>query len=123
MSSSSPLPTEEELLLVKEYAVLPVMLDILEGDSKLIGRSELKLSRLYSKQLKHIQGAVFERQLVVKKQLQRQHIRIITLKRTDVSLQVQYQCRGYQHSMELRWEIVYADIQLRLGHHLQLTME
>ncbi|MDO7905230.1 hypothetical protein Q5741_02230 [Paenibacillus sp. JX-17] len=119
---SSPLQTEEELLLVKEAAILPYMFDVLERDIAMLRQAALKLPEPYIARLQAAQNRVLERQLQLKQLFRQGDIRIIEARRTEFSLQVEYKCRGYTHRMELLWEIVRADIEIRLADELHIDL-
>jgi hypothetical protein len=121
--SISPLQTEEELLFVKEFIILPVMIDVLEKDIHTMNTVGLKMPRIYISSLRMIQKTVLTRQHLLKNELRSRGIKIFEQQRTKASLQAQYQCRGYQHRMELLWDIVKAEIEVKLAAHLPIDPE
>ncbi|MGZ9584723.1 hypothetical protein [Paenibacillus marinisediminis] len=121
--AGSPLQTEEELLLVKESVILPIMFEVLEKDMQEMKNSGLKMSELYIDNLRTIQTAVLTRQYVLRKELRARQLKIIEVHRDETFLKVSYQCRGYQHKMDLLWEFVKANIEIRLTADFHLNLE
>ncbi|MBO2944998.1 hypothetical protein JJQ72_13555 [Paenibacillus sp. F411] len=117
----SPLQTQEELLLVKESAVLPVLLDVLERD--LAGMEGSGLTKLYVQRVKEIQSSIMTRLSLLKHESRSRSIAIIHTRRREHSLHVSYLCRGYRHQMELQWDFVKADLERRLAGVLLINLE
>ncbi|NMO94607.1 hypothetical protein [Paenibacillus lemnae] len=118
---TSPLQTEEELLLVKACAVLPVLLDSLEQDLR--SMQAAGVNSLYIERLKDLQKSIITRLTQLKKNSRARSIIIMETRRKEHSLQIIYQCRGYQHQMELQWDFVKADMERRLAGALHLNLE
>ena len=119
--NTSPLQTEEELRIVKECAILPVMLDVLEKDIRSMETSGL--TTLYIDRLKSIQQSVMVKLSQLKRECRARHIDIVETHRKEYSLLLRYRCRGYQHHMELQWDFVKASIEQRLAEALHIRLE
>ncbi|MNW44586.1 hypothetical protein D3C74_218240 [compost metagenome] len=56
--TQAPLETEKDLQLVKEYILLPILWDVLEGDIKALGTVQLKMDVVYVKALRSAQDLI-----------------------------------------------------------------
>ncbi|CAM4251823.1 hypothetical protein [Paenibacillus tarimensis] len=119
--SSSPLQTEEEIQLIKEYILLPVMFDVLERDIQTMDTLRLKLPHFYIRSLQAVQKTVLMRQIALRKELARRGMKVIHEERRTACLRARYLCRGYEHKMDLIWEIVKAEIEVALAAHFQIS--
>ncbi|KKO52160.1 hypothetical protein [Paenibacillus sp. DMB20] len=119
--SASPLQTGEELQMVKESAILPILLDVLEKDIRSMEASGL--TELYVQRLRAIQKSAMARLSQLKKDCRARSIIIMETRRKEYSLLLRYQCRGYRHHMELQWDFVRADIEQRLAEALHISLE
>jgi len=118
--AGSPLQTEEELLLVKEAIILPIMFDLLEKDMQLMKGCYLKMGDLYSHQLHRIQTSVLTQQYALRKEMRERQLKIVQVEQDPFFIRVSYTCRGYQHQMKLLLEVIDANIEVRLAaacHH------
>lgn len=121
--AQSPLQTEEELLLVKELVILPVMFDVLEKDIQFLRSSSFNMFNIYAELISRIQNAALSKQYELRKQLRTRRMKLIEVKRDDSFLKVLYECRGYQHRMDLLWEVVRANIEMQLYADFHLSLE
>lgn len=113
--AGSPLQTEEELLLIKESLILPIMIDELEQGMQYMKHHYMKMAELYIENLHHVQSITLSRMYTLKKELRTHQLKIIEMEQDEYFLKATYLCRGYQHQMVLLWEVVYANIELRLA--------
>ncbi|SMF87908.1 hypothetical protein SAMN05661091_4003 [Paenibacillus uliginis N3/975] len=119
--STSPLQTGEELQIVKECTILPILLDVLEKDIRSMETSGL--TDLYIGRLREIQRSSMTRLSRLKNDCRARSITIMETHRKEYSLLLRYRCRGYQHHMELQWDFVRADIEQRLAKALHISLE
>ncbi|GAB6929761.1 hypothetical protein JCM10914A_37440 [Paenibacillus sp. JCM 10914] len=119
--SASPLQTEEELLSVKECVILPLVLDVLEQDIHRMKPSGI--SPDYLQHLQAVQKMTFTKLAALKRSCRARGIAILNTQRRQHSIHIRYRCRGYQHDMELMWDFVRADIQIRLAEILHISLE
>lgn len=119
--STSPLQTREELQMVKECAILPFLLNVLEKDIRSMEASGL--TELYVERLKEIQRSFLTKLTQLKRNCRTRSIMIVESHRKEYSLLLRYRCRGYEHHMELQWEFVKADIEQRLAEVLHISLE
>lgn len=120
--AGSPLQTEEELLLIKEALILPIMIDELEQGIQYMKQHYMKMAELYIENLHHVQSITLSRMYMLKKELRNRQLKIIETEKDEYFLKASYLCRGYQHQMVLLWEVVYANLELRLAAAFHITL-
>lgn len=119
---SNRLETEEDLRLVKEYLLLPWLLDAVERDKKLMKAAGLKFNQVYLKQLDQAQDAISKDLHMIRKQMREQGLKVYEQERGDIALQAKYLCRGYHHKTSMLWTYVYAELKVRLAMYLDVDI-
>lgn len=119
---SNRLETEEDLRLVKEYLLLPWLLDAIERDKKKMKAAELKFNQVYMKQLDQAQDAISKDLYEIRKQMRAGGLKVYEQERTDIALQAKYLCRGYHHKTSMLWTYVYAELKVRLAMYLDVDI-
>jgi hypothetical protein len=120
---SVPLQTEQDVHAVKTCLILPVLMDVLERDIGTLNTLKLKMPAIYVRTLRAIQTRVAGELSAAHKGMRGLGIRIYGEERTRAGLTAQYLCRGYHHSILLLWDLVKADIEVRLAAYLNLDLE
>lgn len=116
-----PYRTEEEAGWVKEFLLLPLILDLMEMDLRLVlsGSSPFKLPELYGAVLRGLQSRI-TRELGQIRQKMRQHgIKVYEQHRTRTGLEARYLCRGYQYEFSMLWSFARAEIDRRVTFYLE----
>jgi hypothetical protein len=98
-------------------------MDVLERDIGTLNTLKLKMPAIYVRKLRAIQSRVSGELSTGHKEMRRLGIRIYGEERTKAGLAAQYLCRGYHHSILLLWDLVKADIEVRLADYLNLDLE
>ncbi len=116
-----PMPTREELTLVRAYATLPFLANIVEKNLKQIELSSYTLKPLYISTtlilLEHIHTDFTK----VKKTLKQHNIRIFNEETLDAGMKYKYICNGYEGEFTLIRDVLRAEIGAKLNayiHHL-----
>jgi len=107
--------TEEETELVKRSIILPIVLDVLAHDIRVLQGSRAKMNRLYIRQLHALQDRVSLELFHVRRQLRRAGIKVFRQERARLGLAAEYLCRGYRHSFTMLWGVVRAEVETELG--------
>lgn len=118
-----PLLTKEELEMVKEAVLFPVMLDEIQNDIEKIKRINLKLDLLFVVSLQNIQKRIFKDNRALKTMLRERGIRIYDERLTSLGIEAEYKCRGYHHQLSLLWSVIRADILQKASHYMNITLE
>lgn len=125
MMKHIPLQTEQEGQLVKQLALLPVVLDVLERDIAALQTVPLKMRGIYVQCLQYAQDQATLDLSHVRKQLRQRGIKVYEQRRTHLGIELQYVCRGYEHQFSILWSFVKAEVErwLRQSFRLQLADE
>ncbi|OPA77426.1 hypothetical protein BVG16_13275 [Paenibacillus selenitireducens] len=119
---SIPLQTEVDFTLVKQYVILPIVLDVLERDMQTIGTAPLKMPMIYVRNLRHVQNQVHEDLVRIRKQLRAHGLKVYEEKRTKIGVEVLYICRGYHHTFSMLWSLVKAEVERYLSEYLNVDL-
>ncbi|MFD1953479.1 hypothetical protein ACFSL6_04640 [Paenibacillus thailandensis] len=104
-----PIQTEEELELVKRYLLLGIVMRILDHDIKAIGRTPIKLPRLYESMLRGVQDRVLLDLAAIRQQFRKGGIKVYEQLQESDGLRARYVCRGYHHQFFMLWGFVKAE--------------
>lgn len=120
---SNALQTEMEFTLVKQYILLPLLMNTLEHDIKFMEMSPLKMATVYVTQLKQVQKDVHEDLVRVRKQMRAHGLKVYDEKKTRLGTEVQYTCRGYHHPFSMLWSLVRSEIEVLLSGYLGVDLD
>lgn len=107
--------TEEELQMVKQSLILPIVLDVLAHDIRVLQGSAAKMNGLYVKYLHSLQDKVSLELYHLRRQLRQKGIKVFRQERAKQGLEAEYLCRGYQHRFTMLWGVVKAEVEVALG--------
>lgn len=120
--TQAPLETEEDLQLVKEYILLPLLLDVLERDIKALGTVKLKMDRVYIKILRSAQDLITTDITLLRRKMRGRGIKVYEQRRTELCIDAHYLCRGYQHRFSMLWGLVKAELYKYLSQYLNIGL-
>ncbi|WP_027415928.1 hypothetical protein [Aneurinibacillus terranovensis] len=109
----------EESKLVKEYILLPIVLDVLERDIKTIESVPIKMRAIYVRTLRRVQDMVAADLAVLRKGLREHGIKVYEQHRTNIHIQARYICQGYHHNFSMLWGLIKAEVEKRLSLYLK----
>ncbi|WP_163857959.1 hypothetical protein [Paenibacillus elgii] len=118
----APLETEEDLQLVKEFILLPLLLDVLERDISALETTPLKMFIIYTKKLRHIQDQITADLVPIRTKLRERGIKIYEQKRTKMRIEACYLCRGYHRHFSMLWGLVKAELHVKLSMYLDIDV-
>lgn len=120
MMKQVPYRTEEEAGWVKEFLLLPLILDLMERDLRLVlsGASSFKLPELYTDILRRLQSRITRELAEIRQQMRRHGIKVYEQHRTQSGLEARYLCRGYQYECSMLWGFARAEIDRRVAIYL-----
>lgn len=121
--NKAPLLQKEELEMIKEAVLFPVMLDVIQNDIEKVKKINLKLDLLLVISLQNIQDQIFKDNRALKNQLKERGIKIYEERRTSLGIQAEYKCRGYQHHLSLLWSLVRSDILRKASSYMNINLE
>jgi predicted nucleotide-binding protein (sugar kinase/HSP70/actin superfamily) len=111
---STPI-SEEELNIVKEAVLSPIILDTLERDLTSIKSSDLKMARVYARMLRKAQNAATRKYYEVKQVLRKRGIKIYEETRDKDQVKAKYLLRGYHHDFGILWPRVRSEVETRIA--------
>jgi len=114
--------TADDLRLVKESILLPVVMDVLEADIKRLSESNLRMTTVYIEMLKTLQQMVIADMYSVKQRMRKHGIKVYPQRRTKQCLEADYLCRGYHNKISLLWGLVKSDVQLTLCKYMGINL-
>lgn len=112
--------TEEELLMVKRSLILPIVLDVLAHDIRVLQGSGAKMNAVYVKVLHAMQDYVSMELFHLRRELRKRGIKVFRQERARQGLEAEYLCRGYRHQFTMLWSVVKAEVEMTLGELIRL---
>ncbi|KQX61167.1 hypothetical protein QFZ77_005263 [Paenibacillus sp. V4I3] len=115
VSSSSRIETEEDVQIVKEYTLLPILLDMLARDME-----ELKVYKdkiVYNHilfYLREVEMAIYPELQSIKSQMKKRDIKVIHTEMNALGINVEYKVRGYIHHFTMLRSLVKAELMTTL---------
>ena len=106
--------TEEELTYVKQSLILPIVLDVLAHDIRVLQSSKAKINGLYAKYLNSLQDKASLELYHLRRQLRQRGIKVFRQERAKQGLEAEYLCRGYEHRFTMMWGVVKAEVETEL---------
>ena len=106
--------TEEELKIVKQSLILPIVLDVLSHDIRVLQGSSAKMNGLYIRFLHSLQDRVSLELYHLRRELRKSGIKVYRQERAKQGLEAEYLCRGYEHRFTMLWGVVKAEVEIEL---------
>jgi len=118
---------EDELILVKKSLLFPIILDVLSYDTKNMQITGVKIPMIYNLLLKGKQqqaiADIMAELHAVKREMRLRGIKILIEKRTNLSMDAEYLCRGYPYHFSMLWGFVKAEVQKKLSVYFDTQQE
>lgn len=111
--------TAEEMQMVKQSLILPLVMDVLAHDIRVLQSSPAKMNDLYVRHLRQLQDVVSLELYHMRRQLRQQGIKVFRQERAKQGLQAEYLCRGYRYNFEMLWSVVKAEVEVALDAIMQ----
>lgn len=118
----APLLTEEEMEMVNDYILFPILLDALERDIQSLQVTQLKLGKVVAYSFHRIQDQILNDLHTLHKKLKIHGIKIYEPRRTQSHVEATYLCRGYQHRFSMLWGVVKAELEKILSNYLNFDI-
>jgi hypothetical protein len=115
MSGSSKVETEEDVQMIKEYTLLPILLDMLARDME-----ELKVYKdkiVYNHilfYLREVEMGIYPELQQLKSKMKQREIKVIHTEMNALGIQVEYKVRGYIHHFTMLRSLVKAELMTML---------
>lgn len=111
MSVNPRIETEEEIQIIKEYTLLPILLDMLTRDM-----NELKMYKdkvIYNHVLYYLQEverSIFPELQAIKSKMRKHNIQVLSTQMNTLGIEVEYKVRGYIHHFKMLRSLVKAEL-------------
>ncbi|CAM3435970.1 MULTISPECIES: hypothetical protein [Paenibacillus] len=112
----------DETKLVKDYALLPLLLDVLEHDRDILFRSDLKTSELTKVMIERIERAALADLTAARRNMREIGLKVYDNRKTRLGIEVEFMCRGYRHKLSMLWGLIEAEIEERSYSYLGLKI-
>lgn len=122
MAKKIPIETEEEFQFVREFVLLPLTLDVLERDIKMLETVPLKMPNIYIQMLQGIQNLVTVDLVKVRRKLREHGMKVYEQRRTNMGVEATYLCRGYHHDFSMMWGVVRAEVEGKIRDYLHIEI-
>ncbi|MGG6310098.1 hypothetical protein [Paenibacillus macerans] len=117
-----PWQTQEEAEMIKQYVLLPLLLDVLERDRRALAAASLKLPQVYKGLIGLLQAAATADLTRVRKSMREHGMKVFEERRTDLGIEARYLCRGYTYEFSMLWGLVKAELIERLCTYLGIDV-
>lgn len=109
--------SKEESQLVRDYLIIPVMLDYIESDISVIQDSGLKTDLILIRSLKKVQEDIRNEMFGIRLSMGKLDIKVYENRRSKLGIDAQYVCRGYHHRMSLLWSTIRTEVLLKASRY------
>lgn len=115
MSVITNVETDEDVQLIKEFTLLPILLDMLARDSE-----ELKVHKgkiIYGHvlfYLKEVENAIYPEVQNIKITMKKRDIQVLNTSTTALGINVEYKVRGYIHHFTMLRSLIKAELMTTL---------
>jgi hypothetical protein len=115
MSVGSRVETDEDLQLVKDHVLFPILLDMINRD---IDRLKIYSDGIVFNHvifyLREMENLVFPELQRVKHQMRKRDVRILNEEKGVIGIEVEYKVRGYIHNFTMLRSLVKAELMMTL---------
>ncbi|MCR8845283.1 hypothetical protein NQ117_16480 [Paenibacillus sp. SC116] len=112
-------PTTEEMNMMKDFVLLPIMHSIIMRRAIEMERSSETLRALYTKVAKLLARTMYEDLRKVKRSLMERNIRVVEEEKDDQMVRYRYVCRQYEDSFVITRDYMRAEASKRIGRYAE----
>ncbi|AZS14667.1 hypothetical protein [Paenibacillus lutimineralis] len=112
------LPTKEDLELVRDYVLLPMILTIVDKNNTEIGFTSYSLKSLYIKASQVLMARIHADLSVVRKKMKVRNIKVFQEERVDSAVHYRFVCRGYEDTFAMMRDVARAEISVRISRYV-----
>jgi hypothetical protein len=111
MSVNPRIETEEDIQIVKEYTLLPILLDMLARDmNELRTHRDKIVYRHVVFYLKEVEDAIYPELQSLKRKMTTRGIKVLNTEMSSLGIDVEYKVRGYIHHFTMLRSLVKAEL-------------
>jgi hypothetical protein len=115
MSVNPRLETEGDIQIIKEYTLLPILLDMLARDIQDLTLYQDKI--VYNHvlfYLKEVETSIYPELQSIKSKMRKQDIKVLSTQMNTLGIEVEYKVRGYIHHFRMLRSLVKAELMTML---------
>jgi hypothetical protein len=112
----------EESKLVKDYILLPLLLDVVENDRGILSTATLKMPVISNTIIDRLQKAALADLAQVRRNMRERGLKVYEDRKTRLGVEVEFLCRGYHHKLSMLWGLVESEIEQRSYTYLGLDI-
>lgn len=114
------IPLKEELELIRDYVLLPMMLSIVEKNCKDIELSFYSMKTLYIKASHALMNLIHTDLVAVRKELKSRNIKVFQdeIESEGGAIHYRFICRGYEDRFSMIREAARAEISVRISRYI-----
>ncbi|MCY9659607.1 hypothetical protein P5G65_24180 [Paenibacillus chondroitinus] len=115
MSVMTNVETDEDVQLIKEFTLLPILLDMLTRDSEVLKIHKGKI--IYGHilfYLKEVENAIYPEIQNIKSTMKKRDIKVLNTSTTALGINVEYKVRGYVHHFTMLRSLIKAELMTTL---------
>jgi hypothetical protein len=114
--------TLDELVMVKNCIIYPVILDVLQRDIGKMKKADFKIPLVYIGSIKNIQNIVNLELTDINRKLRSRGIKIIEQETSPKGITAKYLCRGYRHEVKFLPSMIKACVVVKVCVLLNLDL-
>jgi hypothetical protein len=115
MSVNPRIETEEDIQIIKEYTLLPILLDMLARDIDELGMYQDKI--VYNHvifYLKEVEQSIYPELQTIKSKMRKQDMKVLHTEMNALGIEVEYKIRGYTHHFNMLRSLIKAELMTML---------
>ncbi|WP_223066488.1 hypothetical protein [Paenibacillus caui] len=112
-------PTEDELIMIRDYILLPYMLSMVQKSIDDIENNSNLLKKLYLAAGQVVKNKISEDLYRLRRELSKRNIKIINDEQVDLIVYHRFICRGYEDRFGMVRDVIRSEISIRLSKYLK----
>ncbi|MBE1441214.1 hypothetical protein [Paenibacillus sp. OAS669] len=115
MSINPRVETEEDIQIIKEYTLLPILLDMLARDIEELNLYKDKI--VYNHvifYLREVESSIYPELQALKNRMRERSIKVLHTEMNTLGIDVEYKVRGYIHHFKMLRSLVKAELMTTL---------
>ncbi|MBJ6363322.1 hypothetical protein ACFOQM_19055 [Paenibacillus sp. GCM10012307] len=113
------IPTREELELIRDAVLLPMMLSVVDKNYREMEASTSSLKRLYMVATNVLLNRIHRDLARVKRELRNRSIKVFEDERVDSALHYHFVCRGYENQFAMLRDVIRTEMSVRMTKYIQ----
>lgn len=112
----------DEVRLVRDYALLPIVMSIAENNRGQLERSGYALRAIYIRMTNHLLDSIHADLMLVRKTMKQHNLRIFDEQHHEDGIQFRFTCRGYEDKFVMTRDVIRAEASRRLEHYARVNL-